>query len=40
MKNDVAQIREMGFAGVVIGMLDDEGHIDSCPDARGDEIKR
>ncbi|HGM5489655.1 TPA: copper homeostasis protein CutC [Serratia fonticola] len=28
MKNDVAQIREMGFAGVVIGMLDDEGHID------------
>lgn len=28
MKNDVAQIRDMGFAGVVIGMLDDEGHID------------
>lgn len=28
MKNDVAQIRDMGFAGVVIGMLNDEGHID------------
>lgn len=28
IKNDVAQIRDMGFAGVVVGMLDDEGHID------------
>lgn len=27
IKNDVAQIRDMGFAGVVVGMLDDEGHI-------------
>ncbi|MBU3894770.1 copper homeostasis protein CutC [Serratia sp. JUb9] len=28
MKNDVAQVRELGFPGVVIGMLDEEGHID------------
>ncbi|KAA9001669.1 copper homeostasis protein CutC [Affinibrenneria salicis] len=28
IKYDVAQIRAMGFAGVVVGMLDDEGHID------------
>lgn len=28
IKNDIAQIRDMGFAGVVVGMLDDEGHID------------
>ncbi|WON78468.1 copper homeostasis protein CutC [Serratia sp. UGAL515B_01] len=28
IKDDIAQIREMGFAGVVVGMLDDEGHID------------
>lgn len=28
MKNDVAQIREMGFAGVVIGILNEEGQID------------
>ncbi|MFZ1874700.1 MAG: copper homeostasis protein CutC [Chania sp.] len=28
MKNDIAHIRDLGFAGVVVGMLDDEGHID------------
>lgn len=28
MKNDVAQIRDMGFMGVVFGVLDEEGHID------------
>ncbi|ANI29075.1 copper homeostasis protein CutC [Yersinia entomophaga] len=28
MKNDIAQIRDMGFAGVVVGVLDEEGHID------------
>jgi len=28
MKNDIAGIRDLGFAGVVVGMLDSEGHID------------
>ncbi|PHM73418.1 copper homeostasis protein CutC [Xenorhabdus kozodoii] len=28
MKNDVARIRDMGFPGVVFGMLTEEGHID------------
>lgn len=28
MKSDVAAIRELGFAGVVIGMLDEDAHID------------
>ncbi|MBA2816784.1 copper homeostasis protein CutC [Candidatus Pantoea persica] len=28
MKSDVARIREMGFPGLVIGMLDEEAHID------------
>lgn len=28
MKYDVAQIKEMGFPGVVLGILDAEGHID------------
>lgn len=28
MKSDVAKIREMGFPGLVIGMLDEEAHID------------
>ncbi|MBF1994194.1 copper homeostasis protein CutC [Serratia symbiotica] len=28
IKQDVAQIRDMGFPGVVVGMLDEEGHID------------
>lgn len=28
IKHDIAQIRDMGFAGVVVGMLDEEGHID------------
>lgn len=29
MKNDISQIREMGFSGVVVGLLDEEGHIDT-----------
>ncbi|WP_148873798.1 copper homeostasis protein CutC, partial [Serratia marcescens] len=28
IKQDIRQIREMGFPGVVVGMLDEEGHID------------
>lgn len=28
MKSDVAMIRELGFPGLVIGMLDEDGHID------------
>ncbi|HEI8864744.1 copper homeostasis protein CutC [Serratia sp. AKBS12] len=28
MKNDVSLMRDMGFTGVVVGMLDEEGHID------------
>ncbi|PVZ85042.1 copper homeostasis protein CutC [Serratia sp. S1B] len=28
IKRDIAQLRDMGFAGVVVGMLDGEGHID------------
>lgn len=28
IKRDIAQIRDMGFPGVVVGMLDEEGHID------------
>lgn len=28
IKNDIAHIRDMGFAGVVVGVLDQEGHID------------
>ncbi|OQP29740.1 MULTISPECIES: copper homeostasis protein CutC [Pantoea] len=28
MKSDVARIRDMGFPGLVIGMLDEEAHID------------
>ncbi|AJI96632.1 cutC family protein [Yersinia ruckeri] len=28
IKHDIAQIRDMGFAGVVVGVLDEEGHID------------
>ncbi|PHM60161.1 copper homeostasis protein CutC [Xenorhabdus ishibashii] len=28
MKNDVARIRDMGFPGVVFGLLNEEGHID------------
>ena len=28
MKNDVAALRDMGFPGVVIGVLDEEGHVD------------
>ena len=28
IKQDLRQIREMGFPGVVVGMLDEEGHID------------
>ncbi|CAM3734999.1 copper homeostasis protein CutC [Xenorhabdus thuongxuanensis] len=28
MKNDVARIRDMGFPGVVFGVLNEEGHID------------
>ncbi|WP_114195137.1 copper homeostasis protein CutC [Edaphovirga cremea] len=28
IKNDLACIRDMGFPGVVVGMLDSEGHID------------
>lgn len=28
IKNDVARIRDMGFAGVVVGVLDTDGHID------------
>ncbi|MDX7988077.1 copper homeostasis protein CutC [Xenorhabdus sp. 12] len=28
MKNDLAHIRDMGFPGVVFGVLNDEGHID------------
>lgn len=28
MKYDIAQIRDMGFPGLVIGILDEEGHID------------
>ncbi len=28
MKSDVAMIRELGFPGVVIGMLDEDAHID------------
>lgn len=28
MKSDVARIREMGFPGLVIGMLDEDAHID------------
>lgn len=28
IKNDVARIRDLGFAGVVVGVLDDGGHID------------
>lgn len=28
IKQDIVQIRDMGFAGVVVGMLDEEGHID------------
>ncbi|MDC9592972.1 copper homeostasis protein CutC [Xenorhabdus sp. IM139775] len=28
MKNDVARIRDMGFSGVVFGVLNEDGHID------------
>jgi copper homeostasis protein len=28
IKNDIARIRDMGFAGVVVGLLDTDGHID------------
>ncbi|AYA40312.1 copper homeostasis protein CutC [Xenorhabdus nematophila] len=28
MKNDVAHIRDMGFPGIVFGVLNEEGHID------------
>lgn len=28
IKQDIRQIRELGFPGVVVGMLDEEGHID------------
>ncbi len=28
MKNDIARIRDLGFAGVVVGVLDTDGHID------------
>lgn len=28
IKNDIAQIRELGFPGIVIGILNDDGHID------------
>ena len=28
MKSDVAMMRELGFPGLVIGMLDEDGHID------------
>ncbi|AIN19148.1 MULTISPECIES: copper homeostasis protein CutC [Yersinia] len=28
IKNDIARIRDMGFAGVVVGILDVDGHID------------
>ena len=27
-QEDIRHIREMGFPGVVVGMLDEEGHID------------
>lgn len=28
IKRDIARVRDMGFPGVVVGMLDDAGHID------------
>lgn len=28
MKNDIAKIRDLGFPGVVTGILDEDGHVD------------
>ncbi len=28
MKNDISMIRDMGFSGAVVGILNEEGHID------------
>lgn len=28
MQSDIAMVRDLGFPGVVVGLLDDEGHID------------